>query len=138
MADVKTKPTHQSVTAFLKTIEPQQKRSDSRTLLALFEEATGEKAVMWGPSIIGFGVYQIKKGKQVNEWPLVAFSPRKQNLTLYILNKDEKEDASWKGLGKYHVSGVCLHINRLADVDVGILKKLIRKSFEKSKLALTT
>lgn len=136
MAEPKTKPTKQSPVAFLRTIEPEEKRKDSRTLLALFQEATGEKAVMWGPSIIGFGVYQIKKGKQVNEWPLVAFSPRKQNLTLYILNKGEKENASWKGLGKYKVSGVCLHINRLTDVDLAILGMLIQKSFEKNKAAL--
>ncbi len=136
MADPKTKATKQSPVAFLKTIEPEEKQSDSRTLLALFKEATGEKAVMWGPSIIGFGVYQIKKGTQVNEWPLVAFSPRKQNLTLYLLRKGEKENALWKRLGKYKVSGSCLHINRLTDVDLDILVTLIQKSFEDSKLAL--
>ncbi len=137
MAEPKTKPTTQSPLDFLQTIEPEEKRNDSRTLLGLFQKATGEKAVMFGPSIIGFGVYQIKRGKQVNEWPLVAYSPRKQNLTLYILNKGEKEDASWKGLGKYKVNGVCLHINKLADVDLDVLEALIRKSFQKNKIALT-
>lgn len=136
MADPKTTPTQQSPAAFLNSIEPAEKRDDSRALLALFQEATGEKAVMWGPSIIGFGVYPIKKGTKVNKWPLVAFSPRKQNLTLYILRKGAKEDAAWKRLGKYKISGSCLHIRRLADVDPDILKTLIRTSFEDNKSAL--
>lgn len=136
MADPKTKPTKQTPSAFLKTVEPKEKRDDSRALVALFQEATGEKAVMWGTSIIGFGVYEIKRGKRVDQWPLVAFSPRKQNLTLYIMWESAKEDVLWKRLGKYKVSGVCLHISRLADVDLNILTQLIRKSFAANRAAL--
>lgn len=91
MAEPKTKPTTQSVREFLNTVEPEQKRLDSLELLRIFEKATGKKGVMWGTSIVGFGSYEIKKGAQVNEWPLVAFSPRKQNLTLYILNDQIKK-----------------------------------------------
>jgi hypothetical protein len=91
---------------------------------------------MWGSSIIGFGVYHVTKGKQVNAWPLVAFSPRKQNLTLYIVTAGMKDDPLWKRLGTYKVSGVCLHINRLTDVDLIILKRLIQKAFAENKLTL--
>ncbi len=136
MADPKTKPTKQSPVAFLKSIEPEEKRRDSLTLLALFQEETGEKAVLWGPSIVGFGTYEVKQGNRVNEWPLVAFSPRKQNLTLYIMWNGAKQDELWKRLGKHKVSGSCLHINRLTDVDVTILQKLVRKSFTENKRAL--
>jgi len=137
MPEPKTKPTKQTPTAFLKTIEPEEKRTDSKTLVALFEQATGEKAVMWGTSIVGFGSYEIKKGAQVNKWPLVAFSPRKQNLTLYILNEEVKKDPSLKQLGKYKISGSCLHINKLADVDRAVLVGLMKTSFEYNKKMYT-
>lgn len=132
MAEPKTKPTAQSPKEFLEAVAPAQKRDDSLALLRMFEEATGEKAVMWGSSIVGFGVYEIRKGKQVNEWPLVGFSPRKQNLTLYIRWKGAEEDPRWQRLGKHKVSGSCLHIHRLADVDADVLAALVRTSFEEN------
>lgn len=135
MAEPKTKPTAQSPEAFLKTIEPERKRNDGLELLELFEEATGEKAVMWGTSIVGFGSYEITKGKRVDHWPLVAFSLRKQNLTLYVLTKDGTQDALLKRLGKHTVSGSCLHINTLADVDRTVLVTLIRECFHSEKAA---
>jgi hypothetical protein len=128
MAEPKTKPTTQSPAAFLMTVEPAQKREDSLTLLKMFEKITGEKAEMWGTSIVGFGSYVLKKGKREDRWPLVAFSPRAQNLTLYIV-EGTTDEASWKALGKHKISGSCLHINKLSDVDLTVLESLISRVF---------
>lgn len=132
MAEVKTKPTNQDPNDFLKTIEPEQKRTDSFTLLEMFETVTGEKAVMWGSGIVGFGMYHFKseKSTQEGDWPLAGFSPRKQNLTLYIMEGNEGNSALLEKLGKHKTSKACLYINRLSDVDQGILTKLIEKSFQ--------
>jgi len=83
MAEPKTKPTNQDPKDFLKTIKPEQKRIDSFALLEMFRKITGEKAVMWGTAIIGFGLYHYKseRSSQEGDWPLAGFSPRKQNLT---------------------------------------------------------
>src|SRR5687768_9130444 len=95
MSDLKTKPTSQDVSEFLNGVAPEEKRRDSFTLLEMMQQITGEKAVMWGPSIVGFGSYHYKseRSRQEGDWPLVGFSPRKQNLTLYIMagNKDDPE-----------------------------------------------
>lgn len=131
MSEPKTKPTTQSAAAFLMTVEPAQKREDGLTLLKMFEKITGEKAVMWGTSIVGFGSYILKKGKREDRWPLVAFSPRAQNLTLYIVSGNTNA-AAWKALGKHKVSGSCLHINKLSDVDPNVLESLIKTSFQHS------
>lgn len=135
MAEPKTKPTSQPPVEFLRTIEPEQKREDSLALLEMFETITGEKGVMWGTSIVGFGVYRVAAGKRKkeNQWPLIAFSPRKQNLTLYIMSGNKDDPALLEKLGKHEVSGVCLHINKLADVDQKVLATLIRRSFANSK-----
>lgn len=135
MAEVKTKPTKQDPVDFLKTIEPEQKRIDSFTLLEIFERVTGEKAVMWGSSIVGFGLYHYKseKSTQEGDWPLAGFSPRKQNLTLYIMEGNEGNSDLFEILGKYKTSKACLYINRLSDVDQAILTKLIEKSFQYAK-----
>ncbi len=133
MADVKTKPTAQSAKAALSKIEPAQKRDDSLTLLAMFEKITGEKAVMWGTSIVGFGKYTVLSGKKENVWPLAAFSPRKQNLTLYVLGGGHEGRKLLPKLGKHKASGGCLHINTLSDVDLAVLAKIITLSFRHSK-----
>ncbi len=136
MADVKTKPTARSAKEFLDTIEP-KKKQDANVLLDMFERATGEKAVMWGTSIVGFGRYRVKSGNKENEWPLVAFSPRKQNFTLYLLSDTNKsEDPLFGKLGTYTTSKACLYINKLSDVDLGILETLIQKSFRHNKKML--
>lgn len=131
MAELKTKATSQSVKAFIETIEPEEKRNDSLVLLKMFEKVTGEKPVMWGSSIVGFGKYHYKseRSTQEGDWPLVAFSPRKQNLTLYIMlgNKDNK--AALAKLGTYKASGGCLYIKRLSDVDQAVLPALIKHCF---------
>jgi len=135
MAELKTKPTKQKAKDFLRTIEPEQKREDSLVLLKLFEKVTGEKPVMWGTSIVGFGMYHYKsqRSSQEGDWPLVGFSPRKQNLTLYVIigNQDSKE--LLKKLGKHKTSVGCLYMNKLADVDLKVLAELIETSFRYMK-----
>ena len=135
MAELKTKATKKSVKEFLSTVEPGQKREDGLTLLSMFERITGERAVMWGPSIVGFGTYHYKseRSTQEGDWLLTGFSPRKQNLTLYVMagNKDSKD--LLKKLGKHKTSVGCLYINKLSDVDQAVLEQLIKKSFEYMK-----
>lgn len=134
MAELKTKKTKQNPKDFLKTIEPEEKRKDGFTLLKMFEKVTGEKGTMWGTSIVGFGQYHYKseRSTQEGDWPLVGFSPRKQNLTLYIMHGNT--DATLlKRLGKHKRSVGCLYINSLADVDQKILVTLIKKSFQYMK-----
>lgn len=134
MAEVKTKVTTQDPENFLKSIEPEQKRLDGFVLLEIFEKITGEKAMMWGTSIVGFGTYHYKseKSRQEGDWFLVGFSPRKQNLTFYIMHGNEESSALLEKLGKHTRSGGiggCLYINKLADIDQTVLEKLIEKSF---------
>src|SRR5688572_15183407 len=132
MAELKTKATDQDPKDFLNKIEPEQKRNDGFVLLEIFKKVTGEDPVMWGTSIIGFGKYHYKseRSTQEGDWPLVGFSPRKQNLTLYIMagNKDSQE--LLEKLGKHKKSGGCLYINKLSDVDQTVLPKLIKKSLQ--------
>lgn len=131
MADLKTKRTSQNPLDFLKLIEPEAKRIDSLRLLKIFEEITGEKPVMWGESIIGYGMYHYKseRSKQEGDWPLVGFSPRKLNLTLYIMQGNNENQVLLNLLGKYKKSVGCLYLNKLSDVDEAILRKLIKHSF---------
>lgn len=140
MAEPKTKLTPQDPKDFLNTIEPEQKRKDSFALLELFEKVTGEKAVMWGTSIVGFGKYHYKseKSKQEGDWLLVGFSPRKQNLTLYILHGNDTNQELLAKLGKHKTSGGslggCLYITKLSDVDQDVLETLIEKSFHSKRM----
>lgn len=149
MAELKTKATKQKATDFLKSVRPDEKRQDSLTLLKMFQKATGKKPVMWGTSIVGFGSYHYKseRSSQEGDWPLVGFSPRKANLTLYVMTglfaskigkrPRKGEQALLKGLGKYKIGGGCLYINKLADVDQKVLATLIEKSFRNSKELMT-
>ncbi|MBI1833501.1 MAG: DUF1801 domain-containing protein [Candidatus Andersenbacteria bacterium] len=135
MAELKTKRTNQSAKDFLNTIEPEEKKKDGLALLALFQKVTGEKAVMWGSSIVGFGMYHYKseRSSQEGDWPLVGFSPRKQNLTLYIMHGNKQSDSLFKKLGKHKTSLGCLYIKKLAGVDQAALESLIKKSFQYMK-----
>jgi len=136
MAELKTKPTTQKAEDFLDTIEPEEKRKDGLALLKMFQKATGEKAIMWGTSIVGFGMYHYKseRSTQEGDWPLVGFSPRKQNLTLYIMAGSKDNQELLKKLGKHKTSGGCLYINKLSDVNQAILSKLIEESFRHMKM----
>lgn len=135
MAELKTKATKASATDFINAVEPEAKRRDSQTLLKIFRKATGEKPVMWGSSIVGFGKYHYKstRSRQEGDWMLVGFSPRKANLTLYVLSGLKDEGALLKKLGKYKTGGGCIYINKLSDVDEKVLSRLVEKSFRNMK-----
>src|SRR5688572_5810975 len=135
MAELKTQATTSSVEAFLNTVEPEEKRKESFTLVRMMENATGEKPVMWGGSIVGFGTYHYKseRSRQEGDWMLVGFSPRKTNLTLYILTGLTDPDRELQRLGKFKTGLGCLYIKRLADVDQTVLAKLIKTSYVNKK-----
>lgn len=131
MSENKTKPTEQSVLAFLERVEPAQKRADSFALLALMEEVTGEKPQMWGDTIVGFGTYHYTyaSGRQ-GDSALTGFSPRKQTLVLYIMAGFDEYDALLGKLGKHKTGKACLYINTLKDVDLAVLRELVQRSYE--------
>lgn len=133
MAELKTKKNNASVAAFIKSVADEQKRKDCHELIKIFTEVTGEKATMWGTSIIGFGQYHYKseKSKQEGDWPLTGFSPRKANITLYMMSGHSEYQKLLKKIGKHKVSGgSCLYIKRLSDIDIDVLKEIIRGSVE--------
>ncbi len=129
MAELKTKENDQSVDTFLSTIEDAQKQADCRTLVAIMQEATGAEPRMWGDSIVGFGHYHYKyaSGRE-GDWFLVGFSPRKQNLTLYIMAGFDNYEALLGKLGKHSTGKSCLYVKRLADLDMSVLKELVVES----------
>lgn len=131
MAKVKTAQNNQSVSAFIASVENEQRKADSQVLLTLFQELSGEEPKMWGDSIIGFGAYHYKyKSGREGEWFLTGFSPRKQNLTVYIMGGFSPHEESLKNLGKYKNSTGCLYINKLTDIDMEVLKEIIVKSIK--------
>ena len=131
VADLKTKKNDASVEAFLNAVEYDAKRADSFAILELMREVTGEEPAMWGGSIVGFGeyTYRYASGRE-GEWPLTGFSPRKQNLTLYIMPGFDEYESLLQDLGKYKTGKSCLYISKLADVDLEVLRKLVRQSVE--------
>ncbi len=135
MSTIKTTVNDASVEDFINKVPDETKRKDSFTLLDMFKKITDEKPKMWGTSIIGFGQYHYKseKSRQEGDWPLTGFSPRKQNLTLYIMPGFGDYQELLKKLGKHKTSVSCLYINKLADVDMGVLQKLIRESYKAMK-----
>ncbi len=140
MGEIKTKVNDASVEDFINSAASGTKLDDSFVLLDMFTKATGEKAKMWGTSIIGFGQYHYKseRSSQEGDWPLVGFSPRKQNLTLYIISPGFTDYSELlEKLGKHKKSVGCVYINKLADVDLTVLEQLIKKSYLDSKKKLT-
>ena len=129
MAELKTKENDQSVEVFLAGIEDAQKQQDCRTLVAIMQEATGAAPRMWGDAIVGFGHYHYKyaSGRE-GDWFLTGFSPRKQNLTLYIMAGFDNYDALLARLGKHSIGKSCLYVKRLADVDMPVLTELVVES----------
>lgn len=127
LADIKTKPTDASVATFLDSITDEKKRKDSAVILAMMEKAVKEMPKMWGGSIIGFGDVRYKSpttGREV-DWFKVGFSPRKANLTLYLGTNVQKHADDLQKLGKHKTGLGCLYINKLADVDMKVLEKII-------------
>ena len=135
MAALKTQKNKASVKEFLQSVPDEKKRKDCETLLKIMKEATGEKAFMWGDSIVGFGDYHYKseRSRQEGDWFIAGFSPRKTSLTLYLMAGISNYKVLVGQLGKYKISGSCLHINRLADVDPKVLKELIVTAFHDFK-----
>jgi hypothetical protein len=133
MAENKTKATAVSVDAFIDAVPSDQKRQDAQTVRAIMQRVSGEPATMWGPSIIGFGTthYVYDSGRE-GDICRIGFSPRANALTLYI-NKATPKYAELLGrLGKYKMSKACLYINKLADVDVGVLEQMIAEAWDNS------
>ena len=129
MAELKTIPTKLSVDKFLKGIKDEKKREDCYQVLNMMEKATKSKAKMWGTGIVGFGDhhYVYESGRE-GDWFVTGFSPRKQNLTLYVMGGFHQFEDPMKKLGKYSTGKGCLYINKLEDVDTKVLKELITKS----------
>ena len=134
MTDNKTRRTGASVGDFLTSVESKRRREDGFTLLEMMKEITKLEPEMWGPSIIGFGSYHYKyESRREGEIFLTGFSPRKQSLSLYIMDGfDGREDLLTK-LGKHRKGTSCLYINKLADVNIDVLRELVKRSFEHSK-----
>ena len=126
MPEPKTQRTKASVAAFIAAVEDDTRRKDAKAVDKLFRELTGEKPAMWGPTIIGYGEYDGPTGK----WPRIGFSPRKANLVLYIMDGYDKEPLM-KKLGKYKTGRSCLYINKLADVDEAVLRKIAENGWAK-------
>ena len=134
MAELKTKPTQASVKQFLNQITDKERRDDCFAVAKIMEEITGEKPKMWGPSIVGFGTYHYKYASgHEGDWPISAFSPRKKDLTLYIMMGFDKTPELMNQLGKHSAGKSCLYIKRLSDIHIPTLKKLIKSSVKRIK-----
>lgn len=132
--ELKTKVNDADVVAFLTAVPNERRRKDSLALLEVMKEVTGEEPKMWGPSIVGFGHYHYKYASgHEGDMPVVGFSPRKQNLTLYLMMDYDQFDNLRGRLGKHKVSKACLYINKLDDVDRDVLREMIRQSVDVMK-----
>jgi hypothetical protein len=133
-AELKTKVNDVSVEGFLNSVADEQKREDCFEILKLMKQVTKETPRMWGSSIVGFGSYHyVGKSGREGDWMLTGFSPRKQNLTLYLMGGFDSEKDLLKKLGKYKTSVGCLYIKKLEDVDQKVLKELVTASVKKMK-----
>ncbi|MGG2067455.1 DUF1801 domain-containing protein [Bacillus sp. S14(2024)] len=129
MYKLKTTETDNSVIEFIENVESLKKRESAYRLLDIFTETTGYTAKMWGPSIIGFGTYHYKyESGHEGDAPLVSFSPRKAKISLYFANGDPRREELLKNFGKYTSGKSCIYINKVADVDIHVLKELIKQS----------
>jgi hypothetical protein len=128
-AEPKTRETGASVEEFLNSVADAERRADGFAVLEMYRRATGEEAKMWGPAIVGFGHRVIKyaSGREL-EWPVAAFSPRKTNMTLYVLDGSPGQARLLERLGPHKTGKGCLYIKRLSDVDAGVLERIIRDS----------
>ncbi|MFT4954482.1 MAG: hypothetical protein ACI8U3_000853 [Brevundimonas sp.] len=125
MSELKTRPTDASVEDFINGVQNARRREDARAVCAMLGEITGEKPVMWGPSIIGFGRYTyVNTTNKPADWPIIGLSPRKANLSVYIMPGFTERPDLMARIGKVNTSVSCLYINRLEDVDMGVLRDL--------------
>jgi hypothetical protein len=129
MAEIKTKPTDASVDDFLSAVKDEKRRKDCYTVLRIMKQVTRSEPRMWGPSIVGYGTYHyVYASGHTGDWPVAAFSPRKQSLTVYILSGFPKQEALLKKLGPHTKSLACLYFKSLDGVDLDVLKQIIRNS----------
>ncbi len=131
MGEIKTKPTEQDVDMYLSQLEPESRRSDAAELKAIFDGTVNEKACLWNNNMIGYGSYHYKSDRSTQEgdWPLTAFSVRKQYIAVYIMSGVKKYKDLTDKLGKIKISsGSCIYINKLRDIDIDVLKKIIAES----------
>ena len=131
---IKTTQNKASVSAFLKSVADPQRRQDAETVAAMMQAVTKEKPAMWGTSIVGFGKerYRYASGRE-GDWFTVGFSPRKDNLTLYLIGGFRKHTDLMEKLGKVKMGGGCLYVKRLDDIDQKVLKQLIARSVKSAK-----
>ena len=122
-SEPKTRPTDVPVDDFIAAVDNPTRRADAEVVRDLLSEVSGEQPVMWGPSIVGYGSYRGPTG----DWPVVGFSPRKANMVLYVLGFDGQDELLGK-LGKHKTGNSCLYINRLSDIDLGVLRQIAERS----------
>lgn len=129
MYELKTKENDRSVIEFIENVDNPNKREDAYKLLDIFTETTSFQAKMWGPIIIGFGSYHYKyKSGHEGDAPLVGFSPRKAKISLYFAPGDTQRDDLLMRFGKHTTGKACVYINKIADIDIEVLKALIKQS----------
>ncbi len=134
MAEPKTRPTDADVTAFLDAVPDDRRRAEGHAVRALMERITGEPAVMWGPTMVGFGSIPYTTTSGTNDWFVVGFSPRKAALTIYgIQSSYAPPEPLLEKLGP-HTTGVsCVYVKRLEDLDLNVLEQLVRKAWERGR-----
>lgn len=132
LAKIKTQETTANVENFLNKVDNEEQRSDSFAIAEMMKKISGEEPKMWGASIIGFGnkLYKSPKTGREVDWFLIGFSPRKANLSLYLMINHKENEAAIKKLGKHKTDGGCIYINKLEDIDLKVLKELIRASLK--------
>lgn len=133
MAELKTKQTNEDVIEFINNFaNNEQKRKDSFELLKIMEDFTGYEPKMWGPTMIGFGMYHYKsdRSKQEGDWPLIGFSPRKAAISLYVYSGMPEHEYLLKDLGKYKMGKACIYVNKLSDINIEVLKKLMKGTID--------
>ncbi|WP_313914532.1 DUF1801 domain-containing protein [Tahibacter sp.] len=131
MSEAKTQPTKTTLKEFLAGVADPVRRADCATVATLMQQATGEKAVIWGSSIVGFGRYRYRYASgQEGDWPIVGFAPRKNDLTLYIMPGFDTREDLLAALGKHKTGKSCLYIKSLAGIDLAVLAQLIERSVE--------
>ncbi len=130
MTIAKTQPTENSVADFIESLDHEQRKQDSRLLLKIFDEITGEPAVLWGSAIIGYGSYHYTyaSGRE-GDWMKTGFSPRKSSMSIYLMNGYDDYQQELKQLGKHSVGKSCLVVKNLEDIDLDILRKMLTDSY---------
>ncbi|NLW53178.1 MAG: DUF1801 domain-containing protein [Tissierellia bacterium] len=136
MSEIKTKVTDVDVYEFIESFaNTERKKQDSYELIKMMQEVSGEPPKMWGPTMIGFGKYHYKsnRSKQEGDWFVIGFSPRKAAISVYVYSGTEKQDELLKSLGKYKMGKACIYVNKLADINLDVLKQMMIDSIKHTK-----